>query len=253
MKYLTIWLFITVSASAATWQRHVFTPKGDFSDSPAPHPLAYFTQDPFLRDDGNDFCTSCTPEGKATVHTHHRARTEVQSVGKLQGFAIYDLFYRFDDHIDSGQIDWKSILVETSPEQYREIYHLQPTQAEIGPSFFLKAGADEILVTRDQIPGAGNYYYEDYFWFDPGGPVRIDLDPIGQAVKSILPADSTVWNGGGLNMASLTYHMPVWKKGDAHCCPTGGTVDVKLRLDAGRIVVTSKHFDPAADAARPFG
>jgi hypothetical protein len=253
MKYLTLWLLITVSADAATWQRHVFTPKGDFLDTPGPHPLAYFTRDPFLRDDGDDFCTSCTPVDKAAVHAKHRFRTELKIVGELQGSTIYDLFYRFDDHIDSGQIDWKSILVETSPGQYREIYHLQPTQAQIGPSRFLKAGKDELLATRDLIPGTGNNYYEEYFWFGPDGPVRIDLDAIGKAVQSVLPADTSVWNGGGLDMESLSYHMPVWKKGDAHCCPTGGTVDVKFKLEAGRIVVTSKHFDPATDAGKPLG
>jgi len=69
MKLLILWFLVAASAGAATWQRHVFTPKGDFLDTPVPHPLAYFTRDPFLRDDGYDFCTSCTPEDKAAVHS----------------------------------------------------------------------------------------------------------------------------------------------------------------------------------------
>jgi len=251
---MVIWLLVTASASAATWQRHVLAPKGDFFDSPTPHALAYFTRDPFLRDDGDDFCTSCTPEDKATVHTRHRFQTEVRSVGKVQGFAIYDLFYRFDDHIDSGQSDWKSILVENPPGQYREIYHLQPTLAEIGPSFLLKAGRGEILGTRDQIAGTGGFYYEDYFWFEPGGPVRIALDPIWKAVQSIpLPSGFAIRKGYGLDMESLTFHMPVWRERDGNCCPTGGTIDVKFKLDGGRVVVTSKQFDPDASTVKPPG
>jgi hypothetical protein len=51
-------------------------------------------------------------------------------------------------------------------------------------------------------------------------------------------------------MESLTFHMPVWRERDGNCCPTGGTVDVKFRLEGGRIVVTSKHFDPATAGSK---
>jgi hypothetical protein len=36
------------------------------------------------------------------------------------------------------------------------------------------------------------------------------------------------------------------KKGDSNCCPSGGEVIVKFRLEGGQIIVTGKHFDPAA-------
>jgi hypothetical protein len=242
---LMICLLASTPANPA-WQRHVVSGKGDSFDTPAPHSLAYFTKDPFLRDDGMDFCDDCTPKGKATVHTRHKFKTELRKVGDLQGFAIYDLFYYFDDHIATGQIDWKSILVQSSAGAYREIYHLQPTNALISPSFFVRAGPDEILVTYDLIPGTGSQIYEDYFWFGPDGPVRINTGPISEALKSILPEGLGVWKGGGLDMKSLKYHMPVWKEGDANCCPTGGMVDISFRLEAGRLLITRKHFDPLA-------
>jgi hypothetical protein len=47
-------------------------------------------------------------------------------------------------------------------------------------------------------------------------------------------------------MRSLSYHSLVWKEGDANCCPTGGTVDVKFRLDGGHLVITRKGLNPAA-------
>lgn len=234
------------SANANVWQRDVQTAKGDHLDTAEPHPLGYFIRDPFLRDDGDQFCVDCTPEGKATVHNQHRFRTEVRRVGSLDGFAIFDVFYRFDDHVESGEIDWKSILVRVSPGKFREIYHLQPIAGKVVPSFFLKAGAEQILATRILIPGTGNNYYEDYFWFSPTGAVRIDIEAIDMALKSILPAGSGVWKGGGLDMRSLHYHSFVWREGDGNCCPTGGAVDIKLRLDGGRLMVTSNHFDPAA-------
>ena len=233
-----------VSAAGAAWQRHVLSGKGGFFDTPAPHPISWFTQDPFLRDDGDDFCTDCTPRGKGLVHREHKFKTQLLKVGDLRGLAIYDLFYYFDDHIESKQIDWKSILVSVSPAQFREIYHLQPVEALIEPAYFLKAGADELLATRDAIPGTGNNYYEDYWWFGPDGPVRIDIESISEVVKSLLPAGYGVWKGGGLDMKALSYRSPVWRSGDANCCPTGGTVDLKLRIDRGQLSVTARNYDP---------
>jgi len=240
-----LWLAAANLAGAA-WQRHVFTAKGDFFDTPAPHSLAYFTRDPFLRDDGDQFCIACTPQDKAAVHSGHTFKTELRKTGYLRGFAIYDLFYFFDDHIGTRQRDWKSVLVRVAPGRFREIYHLQPTQAIISPSFLLKSGRDEILAIRDPIPGTMGNYYEDYFWFDRDGPVRIDIDSIPRVLKNMLPAGSGVWKGGGLDMKALTYRMPVWKEGDGNCCPTGGMVSLKLRLDRGRLTVTHRRFDPTA-------
>jgi len=158
------------------------------------------------------------------------------------------LFYFFDDDIVTRQIDWKSILVKVAPGGFREIYHLQPTQAIIGPSFLLKVGGHEIPATHDQIPGTMNNYYEDYFWFDRDGPARIDIDIIPKILKAILPAGSSVWKGGGLDIQTLTYRMPVWEEGNGNCCPAGGMVEIKFRLDDGRLVVTDKHFNPHAKA-----
>jgi hypothetical protein len=240
--WLAWWLLAAGPASGAVWQRHIESGKGESFDFPRPHRLSYFTRDPYQRDDGNDFCDDCSAKGKAAVRTHHRFKTELRRVGSLSGFAIYDLFYRFDHHIESGEIDWKSILVEVSPGQFREIYHLQPTTAKIGPSFLLKAGGKEILGTRDLIPGTGAYAYEDYFWFSAGGATRIDLKPVNQAVEQVLPIGSGVWKGGGLDMRALRYRMPVWKSGDANCCPSGGTVEVTFKLERGEVVVTGKHY-----------
>jgi hypothetical protein len=246
MKSLIFWVFIATSATVGLWQRHILSGKGDSFDTPQPHPLAYFTRDPFLRDDADEFCNDCTPRDKATVHLQHKFKTEVRKIATLEGFAIYDVFYRFDSHVDTKEIDWKSIVVEVSPGQFREIYHLQPTEALIEPSFVVKAGSEEILGTHDLIPGTGSYYYEDYFWFSPAGAARIDIEEINQAAQSVLPTGFGVWKGGGLDIGKLSYHMPVWKQGDSNCCPTGGAVDVKFRLDGNQIIVTSKNFDSSA-------
>ncbi len=244
MKTVVLWALMAVSANNTLWQRHVLTGKGETFDTPEAHKLAYFTDDAFLRDEGDDFCDDCTPSGKAKVHLQHRFKTELKEVGKLKGFTIYDLYYQFDGTVDRAEIEWKSILVEVSPGKYREIYHLQPTNAVIKPSFIGKAGAGEILATRDVIPGTGNYSYEDYFWFSPAGATRINIEEIGTTVQTLLPNGYGVWKGGGLDMEAMKYRSGVWKDGDANCCPSGGTVEVDFRLEENRIVVTRSHYDP---------
>ncbi len=230
----------------APWQRMVGSGKGISFDTPVAHSLSYFIGDPFLRDDGYDFCGACTPQDKATAHSKHKFRTELKKVGELGGYPIYDLFYFFDDHIGTGEIDWKSILVSVSPGQFHEIYHLQPPSAQITPSFLLKAGGEEILATRNLIPGTGNQYDEAYWWFGAAGPVRIDIESISDVLSSILPAGFGVWKGGALDMGTLTFRSSVWRTGDANCCPTGGAVTLQFRLDGGRLVVTKKNYDATA-------
>jgi hypothetical protein len=239
------WILIVPCTSAA-WDRHVLSGKGEFVDSPAPHPLAYFTRDPFLRDDGDQFCADCSAAGKAQVHEAHKFKTELQKVGRIGGFDVFDLYYYFDDDASTGQIDWKSILVETASGQYREIFHLQPTQAMIQPAYFVDAGGEQLLATRDVIPGTGNNYYEDYWWFGPEGPVRINLEVIATALRSSLPPGYGVWKGGGLDLPHLVYRSSVWKDGDANCCPTGGTVEILFRLQGGQLVATKTEFDRKA-------
>lgn len=244
-KTLTIFAFLFSFNGDSLWQRHVRCGKGNSFDTPRPQSLAYFIDDPFLGDDGDQFCSVCTPKGKSSVHLQYKFTTETHNVGALHGFEIDDVYYRFDEHAGTSTIEWKSILVKVGPDRFRERYHLQHTEAKIAPSYLLKAGGEQILATRDVIPGTGNYYYEDYFWFSAAGPKRIDIEKIAKVVEAILPSGHGVWKGGGLNMAALTYHSPVWKSGDANCCPSGGTVFVRVSLDGNRSLVASKSYNPA--------
>lgn len=228
---------------ARAWQREV---QGqDFTDLSLPHPLNYFTDDPFLRDDERDFCTDCTARGKSLVRKQHRFKTELTKVGDIHQFAVYDLFYYFDKGIETGRADWKSILVRIPSGLLYEIYHLQAMGMEIGPSYFMNAGSTEILATSTPWGGTGNWSYESYWWFDKDGPVKINTDTAEAAALQIIPAGSEIENGGGLDMEHLTFESAVWKKEDAHCCPTGGSVEIKFKLDKGLLVVTDKRFTPS--------
>lgn len=250
---LTIFLSTYCSKSAgkqvhrtntALWQREVAGSGDESFDFATPHPLQYFTADPFLRDEANEFCVNCTPEQKSQVHKHHRFKIELSKIGEIDNFAVYNLFYYFDDGIESKRIDWKSILVRVASGQFREIYHLQGEGIEIDPAYFMDAGSTEILATEDSWGGTGNFSYEAYWWFDKEGPFRIDTEQALSIALEMIPAGSEIENGSNFNMETLTFLSNVWKTGDAHCCPTGGGVEIKFRLHKGSLIVVSKRFTP---------
>ena len=116
-------LLLLQSLSGPSWQRVVISGKGQHTDFAKPHPLNYFTGDPFQRDDGGDFCLSCNPSDTQNLV----AAAEVQPTGELSGFKIFGIFYRFHNRQEAafGPLKWKSLLVQTGPDLYVEIYHLQ--------------------------------------------------------------------------------------------------------------------------------
>ena len=232
------------------WER-VLQGQQEATDVPSSHSLQYFTADPFLRDDGNEFCVACTASGKSQVHKQHRFKAELSEIGTTHGFPVYNLLYFFDDDIESGKADWKSILVRVPGGQFYEIYHLQATGIDMDTAYFMDARSSvdkravEILATSDVMPGTGFRSYEAYWWFDKDGPVRIDTDgAVEAALTEMLPAGTDIQTGGGLNMETLTYRNSVWKVGDAHCCPSGGGVDIQFKLDKGVLSVIHQQFKP---------
>src|SRR5580700_1368286 len=99
---LRLWVFaILISTGAsAEWLRHLDSGKGGFTDSPPPHPLAYFQVDPCSRPDSDALVRAieCTWPGKAPASKEElalRAKTttrlaELGTIGELE---IYDLWY----------------------------------------------------------------------------------------------------------------------------------------------------------------
>jgi hypothetical protein len=106
MRFLFLAGFLALPVCAA-WHRHVMTPKEEWVDSPKPHSLAYFTEYPMLRNESGDFCYLCTPEKKLAEAKKIRVKTDLNLVGNLAGFAIYDLYYRFET---VGSVDTKRSL-----------------------------------------------------------------------------------------------------------------------------------------------
>jgi len=239
--------------SAGAWQRHVMTAKDDRFDTPQSHPLAYFTQCPMLREEDGDFCYLCSPEKRLAEAKKHSMPTELKLVGTIKGFAIYDLFVRFEA---GGGLAWKSILVKTGKDRYREIYHCEPTQidAYAGSSFLVSVGGEQLLGAVYMIGGNKGSYSDDYYWFDRGGAHWVDFSGVRKAARAVLPGGKTLWGGGDENgprtMAKGMFKFRVQDSGDWLCCSPGAVI-VKFRIDRGRVVITDATFDPRTEPDDP--
>jgi hypothetical protein len=232
------------------WKRHVGTPKDAWFDSPEPHALEYFTKYPALLDESGDFCFLCSPEKKrATAAAAPEPKAEVHLVGAIKGFSVYDFFYRFTCQ---GCVDWKSVLVKTGPDSYREIYHREPTQVDARalPSEVVAFGSESLLKSRYFVGGTHGVYLDDYYWFDRVGPTLVDFSPLVKAIRVFRgekpenPFDSIAKFGSFQTDDS----SPLMPMGYQAIVTRDGKEPVRLtvnfRLDRGRVVVTGTSADP---------
>jgi hypothetical protein len=246
MRLAILWLLLVIPASAE-WRRHVLTAKDGWFDAPQSHPLAYFVRDPFLRDDGNDFCISCTPAEKATLHLKIKAKTDVKQIGVLNGFAVYDVLYYFGEDESPA---WKAVLVKVSPDQYREIFHVQRTQVDqyVGPSRLVNVGREQLLSTVAFAGGNKGMEYGDYFWLSKDGPVIVDTSTLVKAANAALPSGKRAYGQPHIDFPTLTARIWAISEDEYSCC-SGGVVVVNFQLQQGRMVISESRYD---SSARPW-
>jgi hypothetical protein len=231
------------------WQRHVMTPKGEWVDTPEPHPLSYFIDDPGSRCEQCDFCWDCSPEKR--LAESRKVKADLILVGELAGFGIFDLYYRFESDRRS---DTKLILVTTEADEYREIYQCTPTTffgsgamrsrlVTIGDDQFLETKYDACGGRHNLVDGSTAADYYDYFWFDKAGAEFVDFRPILRAAKSVMRERFP------FNDELLTPCVNwLWHFGEPLLCTLGtadGTATVRFRFNRGRVMVLNTLYKPA--------
>jgi hypothetical protein len=174
-------------------------------------------------------------------------KAEVHLVGTIRGLRIYDVFYRFNGE---GSRDWKSILVRTGPDNYREIYHNQPNEGVANPSFLIKIGEETALGVKD------NEYrldvMEAYWCFNASGPEQLDFEPVWEAAGKVIPKGYSIIEllNRRTTLPNLTVSIDVLGPLPSQCCDFRGTfrgtVNVKFRIEQCRIRVTDADFQPDA-------
>lgn len=221
------------------------------------HPLQYFLDSNNLKefDYSHGLLGPYPADIKDDVHSERR--------GEIDGFAIYDVIHEIDNgrRIVPGEsfsfpaTVLKMVLAERQPGELCEIYHEQDLQDDlvVTPSYFVDVDSERVLVTHDRITGIGNDYDEAYWTFDKDGPILLDFQsPFAKSkaftiAEKLLPAGMHVRRGGGFDIQTLSYDMPVWQDGAGNF-PTGGHVHVEFAIKDHELVVVSQEYSkPRSD------
>src|SRR5205085_1907838 len=173
-------------------------------------PLDYYRVHPCLPTHPKDRIIECPSEPLSAQG--REVRTEVNLVGRIQGFSIFDLAFFFPDG-EERRVgpDLKAILVQTRQNEYHEIYVIErnETWGEIRPSRIESAGRIQLLVTRYYDGGNKGAFGEDYFIFDRTGPIRLDPEPVFKAATGVLPKGIRTWPP----MSRFTFSSQIWEVG----------------------------------------
>jgi hypothetical protein len=149
-------------------------------------------------------------------------------------------------------VEWKSILVLTGPNQYREIWFDEKVQGDFSPSFLSQVGDKMLLGLIDECYRCG--CLEQYWLFDKDGPTHIDLEPIWKAAIALVPKghylsctynyrDTLMYFSRGAIEFGLDKQPP--EGGPAEHVP--GIIKVSFNWDRGQVVITGTEYDPTAE------
>src|SRR5580658_7152262 len=142
VRVIALAVLVTIPAFSA-WERHVNEGDSDSSDSPPPHPLAYFRVHPCLRSDPKDRVFPCGADNKPPSEAFKLERTELVAVGTFGKFRAFELDYFFDDDLPGKNIlGMISILIQTGSDEFHEVYVVYgyPPPGGIGASAIVLAG-----------------------------------------------------------------------------------------------------------------
>ncbi len=209
-----------------------------FIDEPNCHPLAYFHTE------------------ISHLNYHHRMfhieagknTDEVKPlrIGEVAGHTIQQIIHDIHGEDDSDLL-LRLLVVERGPGEFCEVYHQEwmggGFYQEVLPASLAEVDSETILMTQDPLSGNGNWFDEYYWTFGKDGPIDLRVtEKIREIQKTILPKEFGVMNGGGFNVQKLTYDSPVWGPNDGHCCPSGGSVQIKFALKDHQLVVVSQSY-----------
>jgi hypothetical protein len=235
---------------AAEWKRIVQSGKGDSTDTSAAHSLAYFTQNPFLRDDAGSLCNAdCTAEGKANSAVRYRANVDVRHIGIISGLPVLEVDYTFTNKNDDFTLRWISILVETGPQAYNEIYHLQADGGialPIEQARIVHIPDGDLLIMSTSDGGNGGGCYEGIWSIAASGNTQIDFSPLLKAIAGHVPPNTTFilsCRAPYLDKQPIKFAV---QKIDAECrvCDGVGEVTAHFRLDGNRLEATDVTYQP---------
>jgi hypothetical protein len=243
-------LILFATTASAQWTRWVVSGKGGYTDNPPAHSLNYFTDNPYALDDGGDLCINCSPAGRNLSAQTYIVESDVRPVGTIAGLNVVDVFYRIGRREDGKptKVEWKSLLIQTGPDQYHEIFHLQAPEngAEPLPSGFIQVGNQLVLSTKNSDGGNGGGCIEAYWLVDSSGAREIDFSALEPAIRARVPPETRfITSCYALSLGDQLVHAPV-QRANAECNACGwiGHANAHFRLEGARAIPTDVEYIP---------
>lgn len=231
-------IFSQNSTDHDRWAVQISADGGSRRTEPNCHPSEYFTdgiRQIFL----NEFKDPKNPN-------FFEDTVSARRIGQISGRKIEQYEHRIN-HGSQNPMTVKMLLVEREPREFCEIYRQQfsPDTINVEPAFLVHVADETVLASTDPWAGNSGQRQDVYWTFDKDGPLWLDVDSkVEEALKEFRPKEFIIMGGGGFNIRTLTYGMPLWKPNDPHCCPTGGSIEIKFALKDHQLVVVSHSHKP---------
>jgi hypothetical protein len=205
------------------------------------HSVQYFVDSLFYPTGGgesDDFQELC-PAESATV--------SIDTVGPLQDHLVIEVDYSCSDS------DWcdegKAILYRSSQQNFELLYaYLNDcTEVNLQPAAIVVVDSVPVLYTRSPLTGTGGYVEERYWvWSDNvDKPVDLKLEQATHdALSRVLPENYGLAYGGFFDISTLALDCYVRRPGDYNCCPTGGWIELRYKIEDSALRVISCRYDP---------
>jgi len=242
---------LIATTAFAGWQRQVDSAKGGFTDSPPPHPLAYFLVDPCQRPSTDAIVRAleCTwdgapPPSAAEQERRAQTQTDLREIGKIGQFTIYDLWYSRSG--SNSEPDVRAVLAKTAADQYREIdVHIRRGDTFPG-SEIITLGGEPLLVVKSHDGGNHDRIDEVLYIFGESGAEQVDFKAVRKAATELIPQNMSIRTATD-DFKAMTYVVETYRN-DLNLPPVSVTqrarIIVTYRFADGRAVVTGAKFEP---------
>jgi hypothetical protein len=260
------------SQTTSQLQRMLVTAKATARDTPSPHPLTWWTQNPLRLDEDRSLLFGIkAADGHIIGARDYSFEQKVTTLGTISGHPIVEVITTIHDQPslvlpkftdsepsepseeDVPPTQWKSLLVDAdASDRYVEIYRLQAEYGTYQPmtsATILGTGEDAILRTFDPANGNGGSCSEGYWWFDKSGAHGVDFSPLDRAIAGAQPPATTAWPHCWA-LASNNDEVRVGvQRTDAKChaCDWVGEIVATYQIKHGRATPTSIHFVPTSE------
>jgi hypothetical protein len=241
---------LTGTPAFAGWNRYVDSFKGGFTDSPPAHPLTYFLVDPCMRPDSDPLgrALECTwvgapPPSPAELERRANLHPDLVEVGKIGEFTIYDLWYRRGNLYPNNDV--RSVLVETAPDEFREIATAIRRGETFPSSEIVTLDGEPILIIKSHDGGNNDRIDKTLYMFRKDGPELPDFTAVRQAAIKLMPANMSIRTETD-DFASMTHVVETYRS-DLNQPPVTvkerGRITVSYRFVEGRAVVTNSKYE----------